>query len=266
MSQRSFEAIDWAFDEETGIGRITLDRPDSLNAVSDQMREDIVDGFEEFAVIDDEATGVAVRVVVIEGAGDKAFCAGADVDEFSEIRPGVFELADFHDAIEGFGAPVVAKIDGYCLGGGLEIALDCDFRVASDRSTFGSPEIDIGLIPGGGATQRLAELVGPARAKEIVMLGDRISAEEAESDGLLTAVYSEDQFEMEAESFVEDVADGPPLAMRAGKDVINMTQEMDLAAGRRYEHRAYLSLLETEDHEEGNTAFGEDREPQWQGR
>jgi enoyl-CoA hydratase/carnithine racemase len=266
MPQTEFETIDWTFDEETGIGTIVLDRTDSLNALSEQLKTEVVEGFRAFEAIDDRSHGVEVRAVVVEGAGEKAFSAGADITEFSERVNGIFDPEGAYDAAEEFGAPVIAKIDGHCLGGGLELALSCDFRIASERSEFGFPEVNIGLIPGGGGTQRLSSLVGPNRAKEICMLGDHLSAETALEEGIVTDVYPADELDGRVSDFASDIADQAPLAVRALKDVINMSHETGLREGRMYEHRAILTLFETEDHSEAAEAFAEDRVAEFNGR
>lgn len=266
MTDHEFDTITWAFDEDTGIGHMVMDRPDALNALSAALREDIIGGFEAFAALDDDADGVAVRAVILEGAGDRAFSAGADITEFEDANPGVFNPSPLYDIPEEYQAPVIAKIDGFALGGGLELALACDFRIASERSNVGQPEIDIGFIPGGGGTQRLAALVGPARAKEICMTGDHIPAEQAATEGILDSVYPVDALDEEVEAFAEKLASKPPLAIRAVKDVVNMFNETGLREGRRYESRAIDTLRETADHKEGVAAFSEDREPEWQGK
>lgn len=266
MRTRDYETIQWSYDEETGIGNIVLDRPDSLNALSEQLKSDIVDGFRAFEEIDDVQPGVEVRTVVLEGAGDKAFSAGADITEFNERVTGVFNPERIYEIPEQFGAPVIAKIDGHCLGGGLELALACDFRLASERSQFSLPEVNIGLIPGGGGTQRLSQLVGPSRAKELCMTGEHVSATTAKEEGIVNDVFATDELDGQVEAFSERLANQAPLAVRALKDVINMSQETALEEGRMYEYRAILTLFETEDQTEGAEAFAEKREPEWKGR
>lgn len=266
MQEKSYDTTEWSYDEDTGIGRILLNRPDSLNALSRQLRDDVVAGFRAFDEIDDDSDGVDVRVVIIEGAGDRAFCAGADITEFEGKNPGVFEPSPLYDVAEQFGAPVIAKIDGYALGGGLELALACDYRIASERSTVGQPEIDLGFIPGGGGTQRLAVLVGPSRAKELCMLGTHIDAEQAAEEGIINYVHPTDDLDDAVDEFANDLAEKPPLAVRAVKDVINMSQEMGLREGRRYEQRANDTLRETHDHQEGAAAFVEKRDPEFKGK
>jgi len=266
MTEHSFDAIQWSYDEENGIGRIVLNRPEAMNALSTELKNDIIAGFEAFEDLDDEATGVEVRVVVIEGAGEDAFCAGADINELKEVSPGVFDPSEAIEIAEEYDAPVVAKIDGYCLGGGLELALSCDFRIASERSTVGTPEVDLGIIPGGGGTQRLHAIVGASRAKEICMTGDHIKASQAAEENILDYVYPTEDLDDEVQAFAEKIANKPPLSVRAVKNVINHAQQVGLREGRRYEKRAVDSLRNTEDHAESVQAFSEDREPEWEGK
>jgi enoyl-CoA hydratase/carnithine racemase len=262
MSTHEFENLDWEFDEGSGIGRITLDRPDALNALSTPLCEEVVEAFEAFAELDDEADGVAVRAVVVSGAG-RAFSAGADVNEFAEGRTVPF---DVYEAASGFEAPVVAKIDGYCLGGGLVIALDCDFRFASDRSEFGLPEVGLGILASGGGIRKLAAAVGPDRARELAVTGERFSAERAGADGLLTGRCPADELDDRVESFVGTVAAQPPLAVRATLDLAAFGQADDGA--RLYERRLDRRLRRSADHEAAVDAFLDDEagEPSFEGR
>ena len=270
MSDRRFETIQWSFDEDAGIGSIVLNRPDSLNALSTQLRTDFIASLEAFSEVDENARtggkGATVRAIVVEGAGERAFCAGADINEFKDVNPGVFDPGREFEVAEVFPAPVIAKIDGYCLGGGMELALSCDFRIASERSMLGQAEIDLGIIPGGGGTQRLAELVGPSRAKELCMTGEHLTATEAETDGIINYVHPHEKLDDAVATFVERLTSKPPLAVRAVKDVINIYQETGLREGRRYERRVIDTLRETKDHAEGRRAFTEERDPEWLGR
>ena len=170
------------------------------------------------------------------------------------------------DAVASCSVPVVAKIDGYCVGGGLELALACDFRIASERSEFGFPEIDLGLVPNGGGTARLATLVGPSRTKELCMTGEFVDAARAATDGIVDRVYEADSLDDEVREFVDTLASKPPLAIRVVKEIVDETNELGLRDGLAYEHRASLPLYYTDDYEEGVAAFTEDREPEWQGR
>lgn len=262
MSTREFETLDWAFDEASGIGRVTLDRPDALNALSTPLCAEYVAAFEAFAELDDEADGVAVRAVVVSGAG-RAFSAGADVTEFAEGRTAP---RDVYEAASGFEGPVVAKVDGYCLGGGLVLALDCDFRFASDRSEFGLPEVELGILPSGGGIRKLAAAVGPARARELAVTGERFDAERADADGLLTGRCPGDELDDRVASFVETVAARPPLAVRATLDLAAFGEADD--AARLYERRLDRRLRRTADHEAAVQEFLEDDagEPSFEGR
>ncbi len=271
MPVPAFETISCEFEENSGIGRITLNRPDKLNAISSTMREEIHDALDWFAERDETALyeddeGVAVHVVVLEGAGEKAFSVGVDVDGFKPSNPGVFDVSRFYRRIEHFPAPVIAKVQGYCLGGGLELALACDFRLASADSEFAFPEVDLGTMPACGGTQRAPRLIGPSRTKELCMTGERIDGETASSDGLVDHAYDPDEFPDRAAEFVDQIADRPPLATRAIKDSVNVSNDSPTHVGRRYERRAAAALAETEDRSEGVSAFNEGRKPDWKGR
>jgi enoyl-CoA hydratase/carnithine racemase len=247
-----------AFDEADGIGTLTLNRPDSLNAMNGHMRDDIEAGLDMLAEHDADAEGVAVRAVVIEGTGEKAFCAGADITGFSDASPAAFDAHGMRDSVSEFPAPVVAKIQGYCLGGGLELALACDFRIATESSRLGFPEVDLGLLPGAGGVQYVSRLAGPAFAKELAMTGEHISGERAAEEGIVNHVHGDEEFEDEVGEFVGTLAAKPPLAIRAIKDSGNVSVESDLREGRKYDNRVFATLLETTDHEEGARAFAED--------
>ena len=255
------------FESEMGIATLTLNRPDALNAMNAQMRTDIETGLSLLEERDEEAEGVAVRAVVIEGTGDRAFCAGADITGFSDVPPAAFEPHSMRDSVIEFPAPVIAKIHGYCLGGGLELALACDFRIASESSRLGFPEVDLGLIPGAGGVQYVTRLAGPAFAKELAMTGEHVPAERAGEEGILNYVYADEALDSEGESFVERIAEKPPLAIRAVKDSGNVAVETDLREGRKYDRRVFATLLGTEDHAEGARAFTEDDyEPDFVGK
>lgn len=270
METYSFETVEWAFDPSTGVGTLTLDRPDSLNALSKQSHADITAALDRFEELDEEALvddeGVVVRSVVLEAAGDRAFCVGSDVDDFEDVRPGVFDFTTMYNDLEAFPAPTVAKIDGYCLGGGFELALACDFRIASEQSSFGFPEIDLGIIPGDGGTQRLPPLVGPSRTKELCMTAERVDAEQAETEGMIDYVHPREDLDEAVRNFTDRLAEHPPLAVRTVKDVVNTSLETGLRVGRYYERRAGSALTQTRDHQEGVEAFEEDRDPEWKGK
>jgi enoyl-CoA hydratase/3-hydroxyacyl-CoA dehydrogenase len=257
---REFKAIKLEVDKQ-GIAWITLNRPHRLNAINSEMREELPIVFAEMAKND------AVRVVVIKGAGDKAFSAGADITEFAGGKPYQFaELGEFFNTPAQFPKPVIAAIDGFALGGGLELALACDFRIASKRSEVGQPEIKLGLIPGGGGTQRLVRLIGPSRTKELVMLGDRISAEQAEQWGLINRVVDNNLFDREVRSFAEKLASGPPIAIRFTKKVVDWGGQAPMEAALFIEREAFGLLFSTEDMIEGTTAFLTKKKPEFKGK
>jgi enoyl-CoA hydratase/3-hydroxyacyl-CoA dehydrogenase len=259
--EREYKTLLVEVEKEAHIGWITLNRPHRLNAINSEMREELPAALQELAENDD------VRVIVIKGAGDKAFSAGADVTEFSAGKPYQFvELGEFFNAPAQCPKPVIAAIDGYALGGGLELALACDFRIASKRSEVGQPEIHLGLIPGGGGTQRLARLIGPARAKELVMLGERIPAERAYEWGLINKVVDDEKFEEEVRAFAEKLAAGPPVALRLVKRVIDWGSEAPMEAALFLEREAFGLLFTPEDMAEGITAFLTKRKPEFKGK
>jgi enoyl-CoA hydratase/carnithine racemase len=260
-----FETTSVEFDAETGVGYLTLNRPDALNALSSQLRSDIITGLEELEMENDDADGIALRAVVIEGAGGN-FCAGADINEFSDASPGGKSDRTHYEFIRNFPVPVIAKISGYCLGGGLETAVFCDFRIAHEEARFGFPEVDLGLIPGAGGIQVLSELVSPAAAKEIAMTGDHISADRARELNLVRGVYGE-KFDSAVTEFAETIASKPPLAIQAIKRSAAIAMQTGLEEGIAYDRQQFEPLLSTEDHEKGARAFAEDDyEPTFKGQ
>ncbi|UIP01498.1 enoyl-CoA hydratase/isomerase family protein (plasmid) [Halobaculum sp. CBA1158] len=272
MSENEFETLSWSFDDETGIARVTLDRPKAMNAIDEQMQHDMIGVFDRLEELDREADGVAVSVVIMEGAGEKAFSSGLDLNEMEGLEnhddrkliPDLF--CEATDAIESYDAPVIAKIDGLCLGGGFEFAIACDFRYASESSTFGQPEVNFGLLPGGGAAQRLSTIIGVSNAKELCMTGKQIDAEEALEYGALNEVHPGDELDDAVEEFAETLAGQPPLALRGIKDATNMTRQVGYEEALDYGGHIWVSLSQTEDFAEGMAAFAEDREPEYVGR
>jgi enoyl-CoA hydratase/carnithine racemase len=266
MEGRSFETVVSTFDPDLGIARITLDRPSDMNSISDLLRSDVVSAFEDLAQFDEASSGIAVKAVILEGAGEDAFCAGGDLTALDERVPSEFRTQEPYETIESFGAPVIAAIDGYCLGGGMELALSCDFRHASETASFGQPEVKVGLIPGSGGTQRLTRLLGPSATKELCMTGTRLSAAEAHERGIVDHIHDEGDFQEAVMAFAERLAAKPPLAVRGIKDAVNRAQETSLREGRLHERRIFQTLLETEDFERGVAEFGSDGTPEWKGR
>lgn len=253
------------FERAPPITWITLNRPHRLNTITPKMVVELTDALLK-AWHDNET-----RVVVLKGAGGRAFSAGADITAFTEIKTkddAERFLRDFQEVmniIEAMPKPVVAGIDGYALGGGCELTQACDFRIATTRSELGQPEVNIGLIPGGGGTQRLPRLIGIAKALEINMLGDRIKAEEAWRIGLVNKVVPPDRFEEELRSFAERLASQAPLALKAIKQAVLLAREAPLNRGLAVERSLFADLLFTKDFMEGISAFFAKRKPEFKG-
>ncbi|MCG1003264.1 MULTISPECIES: 3-hydroxyacyl-CoA dehydrogenase/enoyl-CoA hydratase family protein [Halobacterium] len=242
---------------ERGVLEIEFDRPERLNAFSETMFGEVKEALDNADVED-------VSCVVFSGAG-QAFSSGADITGFMAAEP--TELMDVDEtiqAIDEFERPTLAAIDGFCLGAGFEIALACDLRIATEDSSLGAPEINLGLIPGGGGTQRLTRIVGEGRAKELVFRGEQISAERAADWGLLNRAVSEAEFDETVEEFVGDLANGPKTALKVAKRVIDDGQDASLQAGLDSESQAFGLLTTTDDMVEGVTAFRDDREPEFE--
>jgi 2-oxoglutaroyl-CoA hydrolase len=246
-------------DDARGVVTITLDVPGKLNRVSMLARDQLGRLFAELA--EDEG----VSSIVLAGAGG-AFTAGGDIAGFLERSPWqVSQLARNVGAPERCPKPVIAKLQGYVLGVGLELALACDFRVASDDVHLGLPEVTIGMIPGSGGTQRLARMIGLGRAKEIVLRGRHIGAEEAFALGLVTRVVPAAELDGAVDELVDELAGRSPLALAMAKRVLNAAYEGPLHLGLELEGLAYGLLRQTHDFREGVEAFVEKREPEFRG-
>ena len=243
------------------VATITLDVPEKLNRVSMPARDQLANLFEELG--HDES----VRAIVLTGAGEKAFTAGGDIAGFLEREPEeLSRLAWNVAAPERCPKPVIAKLRGYAFGVGLELALACDFRIASDDVELALPEVKIGMIPGSGGTQRLARMVGLGRAKDMVMRGRRIDAEEALAIGLVTQVVAPAEIDSAVTSLVDELRALSPLALALAKRVLNHAYDGPLGLGLEVEGLAYGLLRSTDDFREGVAAFGEKRPPKFQGR
>jgi enoyl-CoA hydratase len=246
-----------------GIGTIRLERP-PMNALNTGIQEELREA--AHAAADDPG----IRAVVVYG-GPKVFAAGADIKEFTattyqqmSVRAGA--LSGAFDSIAQIPKPVVAAITGYALGGGCELALACDWRVVADDAKLGQPEIKLGLIPGAGGTQRLARLVGPARAKDLVFSGRMVDAEEALRIGLADRVVPAAEVYAAAVELVRPYTSGPALALRAAKLAIDGGLGMDLAGGLAWESQLFAGLFATDDRVEGTTAFTQKRKPKFTGQ
>jgi 2-oxoglutaroyl-CoA hydrolase len=242
-----------------GVATITLDVPGKLNRVSMPARDELRSVFEELDRDD------AVRFVVLAGAGE-AFTAGGDIPGFLERSAwDVSRLADNVAAPERCTKLVVAALRGYCFGVGLELALACDFRIVADDVQLGFPEVTIGMIPGSGGTQRLARLVGLGRAKDIVMRGRRVGAQEALALGLVTEVVAASELDAAVERLVDELSRHSALALAMAKRVLNQAYEGPLSLGLELEGLAYGLLRQTHDFREGVEAFTEKRPPEFRG-
>ena len=263
MTAAAYETIRYAAAD--GVAVVTLDRPQVLNAMNEAMRRELTRCFE--GLVADEQ----VRAVVVTGAGARAFSAGADVREFVEpLVPVRFReqrrRLDFRLAMDRCPQPLVAAINGYALGGGLELALACDIRVAAADARLGLTETTLGIIPGGGGTQRLPRLVGRGKALELILTGARIDAAEALRIGLVERVAPAGQALAVATELAREIAARAPLATRYAKEAVVKGLELPLADGLRLENDLSTLLRTTEDRLEGARAFLEKRPPRWTGR
>ena len=251
--------VDWPF------ATVTVDRPKSLNALDTRTLQEL-----EKAVAD-LSLREQLRGVILTGAGEKAFVAGADIAEMNGMdadRARHFGALGQRvmDVISALAVPVVAAVNGFALGGGCELALACDFIYASENAKFGLPEVSLGVLPGFGGTQRLARLVGRARAKELIFTGDMIDAQRARAIGLVLEVVPLPQLLPHARATLERVAKKGPLAVRRAKEAIDRGAELELTDGNRVEQELFADLFETADRREGMTAFVEKRPPTFTGR
>jgi enoyl-CoA hydratase len=252
------------FEVEGGIATLTFNRPKVLNALNPQTIREMADAVQSIEA--DEA----VRVLILTGAGDRAFVAGADITELSKMNP--ISARNFGEegqralfALEGLAIPVIACVNGFALGGGCEIAMACDFIYASETAKFGQPEINLGIIPGFGGTQRLLRLVGRARAKELCLTGAMISAREAMEMGLANKVFPPASLMEETRKIASLIAGKGRVATRAVKEVIDRGMDVDLQSGCALELEAFALCFASEDAREGTAAFVEKRKPNFTG-
>jgi enoyl-CoA hydratase len=248
---------------DEGVGIITINRPGALNAINHNVMTGLI---EAAAVFDADET---IGCILITGAGDKAFVAGADIKEMADKSYMDMFLADIQAGWERFAAtrtPMIAAVNGFALGGGCEIAMMCDIVIASDKAKFGQPEIKLGVMPGWGGTQRLTKAVGKAKAMDLILTGRMMDAAEAESAGLVARVVPHDDLMSEAFAAARAVASfGRPSVVMA-KEAVNRAFETTLAEGLLFERRVFYSLFATEDQKEGMAAFSEKRKPQFKDR
>ena len=247
------------------VATVTINRPAVLNAMSLGTLDELRRTMETLGQDD------AIRVIVITGAGEKAFIAGADINELARQNPTsgrehAIRGQQVFDAIEQLGKPVIAALNGYALGGGCELAMACTLRIAADTAKIGQPEINLGLIPGYGGSQRLARLIGPGRALELILTGQQISAQEAHRLGLVNRVVPAADLKAEVRALAELLASKPPVAMRYIIDAVNQGLQMSLAEGLRFEATLFGLVSSTEDMREGTRAFLEKRKPEFKGK
>jgi enoyl-CoA hydratase len=246
------------------VAVITINRPQKLNALNIQTRE------EGAAALDELREDESVRVVIITGAGEKAFVAGADIAEFegrtAVSQRDVMTARSLFTAVDTFPKPVIAMINGFCLGGGCELALSCDLRIAGENAKFGQPEINLGIIPGGGGTQRLTRLVGEGKAMELILTGDMIDAQTAYRLGLVNLVVPAADLEAKTMEMAGRIAEKSPIALRMAKEAVKTAARANLDEGLRREIDLFALCFSSEDKNEGVRAFLEKRKPEFKGR
>jgi enoyl-CoA hydratase len=249
-------------EREEPVAVVRLNRPEALNALSNQLMSELVGALENLD--DDEA----VRCIVIAG-DEKAFASGADIGELSDPTP--LELyfggrIDKWDAIRSVRIPIVAAVSGYCLGGGCELAMACDLIVASETAQFGQPETNLGVMPGAGGTQRLTRAIGKSKAMDVILTGRFLTAREAEAAGLVARVVAAEAWLDEAKRVAQAIAAKSPVGVRLAKEAVNQAFETNLRAGLDAERKAFHLALSSEDAQEGMKAFLEKRRPEIKGK
>ena len=253
------------YEKKDNIGVLTINRPERMNAISNQLTSEMMQFLDE--VEDDDS----LRVLIITGAGEKAFVAGADIKELEErdalIGRRVSRMRqEVFSRIENLTVPVIAAVNGYALGGGLELALACSIRISSEKAQFGAPEVKLGIIPGDGGTQRLPRLVGLGRAMEMILTGDFIDAQEAYRIGLVNRVVPHEELMEKTMELAQKIAARPPLAVKYAKEAVNRSQEGDTASGYALESYLHALTCTTEDKKEGVAAFLEKRKGKFRGK
>lgn len=251
-------------EREDGVAVMTIDRQEKLNALDRQVVEEIGQSLLELEAEEP-------RAIVVTGAGERAFIAGADIRAMSVMDP--IEAKRFSEIghaamalLDRSPVPTIAAVNGFALGGGCEVALACDVRIAAENATFGFPEVGLGILPGMGGTQRLPRLIGPALAKELIFTGRRIGADEARELGLVNRVVGQGEALSAAKELAAEISANGPLAVRHAKAAANRALDVDLVSGLEYEADQFALLFATEDAREGMTAFGERRKPKFEGR
>lgn len=248
--------------KQEGYAIVQLNRPEVLNALNIKLMEELVGALEE---LDSDGD---VRCIVLTG-NEKAFAAGADIKEMADATAVEMLLRDQFarwDRIRKLKKPLIAAVSGFALGGGCELVMSCDMVIASETAKFGQPEINIGVIPGAGGTQRLTRAVGKVKAMEMVMTGRMISAEEALRWGLINKVVPAEYYLEEAKAWAKEIAAKPPVAIRLAKEAVLKAFDTTIEAGLEFERKNFYLLFASEDQKEGMKAFTEKRKPEWKGR
>ena len=244
------------------MATITLNRPKALNALNSALMRELTEALQ---TLDRDQE---VRCIVVTG-NERAFAAGADIKEMADASP-VTMLSrsnlSYYDTVRRVSKPIIAAVSGYALGGGCELAMACDMIVASETARFGQPEINIGVMPGAGGTQRLTRALGKARAMELILTGAYLDAHEAHARGLVNRVAPTELYLEEAQKLARTIASQPPVAVRLAKDAVLKAQDLSIEEGLDYERRLFYLLFATEDQKEGMAAFVEKRPPEWKGR
>ena len=253
------------YEKKGAIAYVTLNRPKVLNALNQRTWENLR------TALEDARDDAQVRGVILTGAGDKAFIAGADISELSHVTAIEAEKSSTYgqevlNLVENLGKPVIAAVNGFALGGGCETAMACTIRVASEHAKFGQPEVTLGLIPGGGGTQRLPRLIGKGRALQIILSGEMISAQEAFRIGLVNEVVPAAELTTRAEAILKRIFSNAPVAVKYSLEAVNKGMETSQAEGLSLEASLFGLCAGTEDKKEGTSAFLEKRKPQFQGR
>jgi enoyl-CoA hydratase len=247
---------------EDVVGVVALNRPKVMNALSSRLMTELGEAIGDFDA------DPAVRCILIHGS-DKAFSAGADVEEMRSATPAEMLTRDWiaqWDRLRRTRKPTIAAVSGYCLGGGCELAMACDMIVASEAAQFGQPEINLGVIPGAGGTQRLTRAIGKSRAMELILTGRFMSAREVEARGLVSRVVPVESYLTEAKALAREIASKAPLAAQLAKEAVNKAYDGPLGEGLEFERRLFYILFSTQDQREGMDAFLAKRKPEWKGK
>jgi enoyl-CoA hydratase len=244
------------------VGIVTLNRPKSYNALNYQLLSELMDSLTSF----DKDNSIGAMVIT---GNEKTFAAGADIIDMVDASPDDMKKSPFipaFDLIREIKKPVIAAVSGYCLGGGCELAMSCDFIISSESAVFGQPEINLGIIPGAGGTQRLTRAVGKVIAMEMILNNRTLSAEEAYSFNLINKIYPVEDYLKHTISLAQEIAERAPLAVQAAKEMINQSFEVSLTEGLQNERETFFNLFSSQDQKEGMKAFLDKRDPSWKGK